>query len=133
VKYFDKELSREQAKLEFIRILFDKPSSKRNYHFDTDASMIMGFPGVLQFLDNTFKQKQYNTLALLLQQIESNVILRNVCPAIAKKYPEIPLFTVHDSIVTTEGNEELIRPIIEKEIQRVTDGFTPKLKLEKWF
>ena len=133
VQYFDKELSREQAKLEFIRILFDKPCSKRNYHFDTDASMIMGFPGVLQFLDNTFKQKQYNTLALLLQQIESNVILRNVCPAIAKKYPEIPLFTVHDSIVTTEGNEELIKPIIEKEIQRLTEGLTPKLKLEKWF
>jgi hypothetical protein len=133
LKYSDITISRERAKEEFIRLLFDKPYSKRNYHYDIEVAFIFGFPGLIESLDSLFKSKKYNTLALLLQQIESNVILRYVCPAIAQKYPEIPLFTIHDSIVTTEGNEELIRPIIEQEIRRVTGGFTPMLKLEKWF
>lgn len=133
LKYSDKTISREKAKEEFIKLLFDKPYSKRNYHYDIEVAFMFGFPGLIESLDSLFKSKEYNTLSILLQQIESNVILRHVCPAIAQKYAEIPLFTVHDSIVTTEGNEELIRPIIEQEIRRVTGGFTPMLKLEKWF
>lgn len=132
-EFFDMVISREKAKNEFIRILFDKAMSVRKYHYDTEDAFALCFPGLLEFLDKTFKSVKHNTLALLLQQIESNVILRVVCPAIAKKYPKIPLFTVHDSIVTSEGNEELIKPIIEEEIRRVTGGLTPILKLEKWF
>lgn len=123
--------TREQIMSDFIKILFDKPRQMRDYEYKIEGDIEMEFPGLLSVID-CFKLKKPNLLALLLQQIESHIVLRIVCPAIAKKYPKIPLFTIHDCIITTEGNEELIKPIIEREIELATGGLKPILKLEKW-
>lgn len=40
-------------------------------------------------------------LPILLQHLEADCVLDYTCKKIAKKYPDMPLFTIHDSIITT--------------------------------
>lgn len=77
------------------------------------------------------KKEKHNTLALLLQNLESQCLLYHICGLIAQKHPEIPLFTIHDSIVTTSGNEDNIKQIMSKELEKLT-CLPPTLKAETW-
>lgn len=77
------------------------------------------------------KEKKHNTLALLLQRIESYLILDVICKRISVEKPELPIFTIHDSIVTTVGNEVFVSGIIEEEMSRII-GVPPKVSIEYW-
>lgn len=70
-------------------------------------------------------------LPILLQKLEAELILEKICKSINKAYPGIPLFTVHDSIVTTEENVEVVKNFMLK-ILRKNIGIAPKLKVERW-
>jgi hypothetical protein len=52
-------------------------------------------------------------------------------PRIASERPDLPIFTIHDSIVTTVGNEEYIEQVMREEIVRLT-GLNPKFGIEYW-
>lgn len=45
--------------------------------------------------------------------------------------PELPIFTIHDSVVCPEGNEDYIRAVMAKEIEKHT-GMVPEFGLEYW-
>ncbi len=47
------------------------------------------------------EKKQNNLLAILLQSIESKLILDTICPKLKKIHKDIPLITLHDGIATT--------------------------------
>ena len=72
-----------------------------------------------------------NTLAILLQSIESHIFIDVICKNMKEKYPQIPLLTVHDAIGT---NSEFIMPLkleMEETLQAII-GSEPTLKIEKW-
>lgn len=81
----------------------------------------------------TRKQKrspseQSNTLALLLQKIESTFILNHVAPVIDEELG-IPYLTIHDSFMVPIGFEKEVKAII---IRVALDcfGISPKIKIE---
>lgn len=88
------------------------------------------FPSVYKVYA-TIKQKDKKRLAILLQNIESHFILEVIARRIAKEYPKLPIYTIHDSIVTTVGNEELVAAIMIDELRKGV-GKAPSLKLEYW-
>lgn len=61
-----------------------------------------------------------NLLPVILQRIESHLILEVVCKRIALNHPDLPLFTIHDSIITTKGNEGIVEEIMNREIENLT-------------
>src|ERR1035437_6456285 len=67
----------------------------------------------------------------LLQTIESKLILHHVTKRIALEQPKLPLFTIHDSVVTTQGNELYVKSVLEEEMLKAI-GYKPKLSLELW-
>lgn len=73
----------------------------------------------------------YTKLSTLLQKIESTCVLDVVCKKINEKNPEVPLFTIHDSIITTYQNVELVRNTMLTEIGKVI-GHNPTIKTEIW-
>jgi hypothetical protein len=77
------------------------------------------------------KQKAHNTLAILLQSIESHFILDFVVKRIVSEKPNMPIFTIHDSVVCQVGNEEYIKTIIQEEAMKCF-GVAPVLKIEFW-
>ncbi|RZL43952.1 MAG: hypothetical protein EOP00_22110 [Pedobacter sp.] len=74
----------------------------------------------------------YTKLATLLQRIESYIVLDVVCKKINQIDPTIPLFTVHDSIATTEPHVNLVYDTIMEECKKII-GCPPKVHHEKWF
>lgn len=129
-KRFNKQISREEAKEIVFCILFSEnvffiPAAQPSTQFFYEL-----FPNIASLF---FKIKvgSHNNLSLLLQNLESQAVLHCTCSSIAKKYPNVPLFTIHDSIVTTVGNEFLVAEIMHNELLNLT-GISPPLNIEYW-
>jgi hypothetical protein len=74
---------------------------------------------------------KHNTLAIFLQQFEAELILHTACKKIHDINPDIPIFTLHDSIITTEEYVEEVRMVMEEVLNNAI-GFPPQLKIERW-
>ncbi|WP_294271483.1 hypothetical protein [uncultured Chryseobacterium sp.] len=88
------------------------------------------FPNVYKVI-STIKKGQHNTLAVILQNLEADIILNNVCKKLDKNHPEVPLFTLHDSVITTEDNVELVEKTIQQTVKKFFDKKV-SLKIERW-
>jgi len=77
------------------------------------------------------KKKNYKTLSHLLQHIESEMVIERVTKRISLEQPELPIFTIHDSVVTIQGSENYVARIIKEEVKKAT-GLDVKLGLEFW-
>lgn len=90
------------------------------------------FPNVFKVFKKIKQGKgTHNTLACILQNFEANLILHNICKEISQINPEIPLLTLHDSIITTPDYKDFVElKMIEKLTNAV--GFPPILKQERW-
>lgn len=88
------------------------------------------FPTVSKIFRHV-KEGGYRSLAKILQKIESYLILSVICKRISKETPHIPIFTIHDSIVTTAGNEEYVQSVMKEELEKAI-GLAPKFSIEYW-
>lgn len=86
------------------------------------------FPEVYGLL-NRIKKKDSTALPRLLQQIESYVMLHVVAKRIRREHPNVPIFTVHDSILTTVSNQLIVEQIMQEELARIV-GYAPTLHCE---
>ena len=77
------------------------------------------------------KRHDKTYLPRLLQRIESHLMLLVIAKRIARERSGLPILTIHDSIVTTVGNEEYVQSVLLEEMTRAI-GFAPKLSLEYW-
>ncbi len=89
------------------------------------------FPEVYK-LFNMFKTVDSSHLAILLQRLEARLVLDNAAKKIGKAKPDMPILTVHDSIVVTKGNEEFCAGVIKNEADRLL-GINLHLNTEPWF
>lgn len=125
---FDTE--RELMKSVFIKTLFCKnvkEDSENEYYYHKLRERFPQFIRVLEIL----KEKDNAHLSRLLQNIESHCIIDYVTKKIAKDYPEMPLFTIHDSICTTVDFESVLGGIMVQYVEEFT-GFEPKVAKESW-
>jgi hypothetical protein len=89
------------------------------------------FPSVGEFLKIAKKNRNKKDFPVALQRIESEMVINNACNKITLTHTEIPIFTLHDSIITTEGHENTVKKILNDEIVKYI-GLEPNLKIEKW-
>ena len=66
------------------------------------------------------KRKNHKALSHILQRIESEIMIQNVCIRISSEHPTLPIFTIHDSVLTTDGNQEYVAKIIKEEAFKIT-------------
>jgi hypothetical protein len=90
----------------------------------------VNFPDVYEVFAK-LKKKNHAALSHVLQRIESTVIVERSAKRIADEQPNLPIFTVHDSIATTKGNEEYIARIIKEETHDYT-GVHAQIGFEHW-
>ncbi|WP_461488582.1 hypothetical protein [Pontibacter sp. HJ8] len=88
------------------------------------------YPTVLRLYD-TIKAEKYQNMAHLLQQIEAHIVLKVSSKRVTRLKPRVPLFSIHDSLVTTIDHVEFVRSVMEEELSRLV-GYKPKLKIEPW-
>lgn len=78
------------------------------------------------------QEKPHARLSVLLQSIESQIVLHRCCKRIFEEYnKQIPVFTIHDSIVTTVGNEKIVESILMEEFTKYI-GIPPAVQKEYW-
>lgn len=75
--------------------------------------------------------REHNTLACLLQNIEAEIILKIICKEISKTFPKAPIFTIHDSIITTKDYYQFVKEIMERKLTELV-GIPPQLSIEEW-
>jgi len=73
----------------------------------------------------------HRAYSILLQRLEAELILDKICKRINHAYPQIPIFTIHDSIVTIEKYVPIVENFMKK-IIRINVGASPILKIETW-
>jgi len=75
------------------------------------------------------KKDRHNTLAILMQSIESFLFIEKISRRIAEEFPDLPIYPIHDSILTLQGREEDVAKIIREEIYEATE-LTPELTFD---
>jgi len=121
---------RRRLKTDFFRAFYSPNQTIGNPDAHLRRLFKERFPSVYEIF-SLIKKKDHRVLPILLQRIESHIIIEQICPHITQLRPHLPIYTLHDNIVTIEGNEGFIEDIMSNDIKRIT-GFTPTLKVEIW-
>ena len=74
------------------------------------------------------KSDDYRNAAWQAQRTESNFMFDRVVRRLMLELPEVPVVTIHDSILTTCGNEGVIKGIMVAEFAKL--GVHPTIHVE---
>lgn len=120
------DCTRDEAKNAMFVILFGE-----NRYLSTKEILFKeSFPTVYQIIKDQ-KHIASNALAIFLQKLESEMMLGTVCRYLMNKYPEVPLYTVHDCILTIPEYAPMVEALVyQMFIERY--GIAPVLKVEPW-
>lgn len=121
---------RDSAKKAMFLMMFSKPEviDKNNGAFMRFFKEL--FPDVYIMFE-MFKIKNHALLPIILQNIESEIVINRACKKIAVERPKLFIATIHDSIVTTVGNEQYVETVLRDELIKAI-GFEPILVSEYW-
>jgi hypothetical protein len=113
----------------FKQKLFAEIFFCKNHPWETDYSKLFGqlFPNVYQSIKK-LKEKDYTNLAKLLQRVESSAIINGVIRLCMEDHPSMPVFTIHDSFLTTAAWVDQLCGLICQEFTKI--GIIPKLRIE---
>ncbi len=117
--------ARDLIKQHFMRCFYSKNGG---YSAGMKSIFKTKFPKIYALMCD-LKKEDHTMLAILLQRIESTIVLDKICGRISKENPNIPLLTIHDCILTTPDNVEYVAKIIEEECCNYI-GIAPKLSFE---
>lgn len=120
----------KQQRSEMKELMFLVLFSSENYHHSLKRKFASLYPTVHEVF-NIIKRGKKNELALLLQSVESYLVIDVVCRRIAEMNKHVPLYTIHDSIVTLPCYRELVVKTMEEEFEKHTK-YKPKLAIEPW-
>jgi len=115
---------RDTLKRRVLAALYDR-DSHRNKVYDALAA---SFPGVMAALREV-KRANFRRAAHLGQRTESDFIIGRCVGRLAREHPGLFVTTIHDSIMTTEGDEETVRGVMLEEFARL--GVQPRVKVER--
>jgi hypothetical protein len=133
-------IDRDAAKILFYRLIFG-PNNAHLYINDIPFKLFYNsfrkkypklYRAISKLKEGNNKARDYAVLAKLLQRIESDLIISNVCKLIMMERPDLPIFTIHDCIVTTEGNESYVKEVMES-VHREKLQIEIVIKVEKLF
>jgi len=128
--YAERFSTRDKVKEEVLRILNCANHARHQPFYAPSKVFEQLFPNVDRVL-SFIKSNDHKNVARVLQRIESNLILRECCKGLSQTNPDLPVFTLHDCIVTTEGNEGLVKDTITGIFSKRIN-LPPMIKIESW-
>jgi len=122
---------RQKLKESMMFVLFDRDYKHRN-HIPDILMFRSVFPGVNKWIEQVHRIIGPERFSYLLQRTESYLLLNIVCREFNDLYPESPVFTIHDAVLTDEEHyQKLIRLVQErlKEITGIQVGVKTKMSV----
>jgi hypothetical protein len=138
---FSKEgliLTRSETKLQVLRILFarnrmpkDETNRKARMIFKNRFPTVQRIFSKVRGSERGDRYQNFSRFAILLQRIESYLMLDVILKRIYKELPGTIAITIHDSIMTgvLTDNVEAVKEIMIQELQKFV-GFRPQIKIE---
>ena len=120
------ERTRKEIKTMIFTIMFSS-NKKSSSEKDLFKQLFPSVNTMFAFIKRTKKE----LLPIMLQTIESKLFLDRIAGRIAQERPELPIFTIHDSITTTVGNESYVERIMEEETIKAI-GVRPSIEASTW-
>lgn len=121
-KVYKKSTNRKKMKELVFKIFYSKPKS----YAGLKEFFSLYFPNINNWI-NQQKEKDYKSFAVMLQRIESNIILDIILPRLANN--SITPYTIHDSFVCSENDVENIVDVII-DVCTESFGFSPNLHID---
>lgn len=87
------------------------------------------FPSIAGMLREVKKQN-YRHSSWLMQNYEATIFIYTICNRIRAERPDVPIFTIHDSLLTVRDEVEYVESIIMDEFRKL--GIRPTLKREDY-
>lgn len=112
---FDKGRMKELT----YKVFFSSNQSIQGMNNWTKREFKWRFKGIYEMF-SAIKRKNHRALSHILQRIESEIMIQNVCKRISLEHPTLPIFTIHDSVLTTIGNQDYVIKVIEEEVFKLT-------------
>ena len=118
---------RDYSKRLMLEYLNCSPRNKEKRYLEIRRIL----PGEISRIVDRFKEQDKKIFPIFLQNLESYLILDTITKKIAIEHPAIPLYTIHDSIVTTPQHAFYVREKMG-EILHSIFGIAPIIELENW-
>ncbi|OUJ69881.1 hypothetical protein [Hymenobacter crusticola] len=118
--------TRKEVKELVFQVLF----TRNGYYSPYKALFCLLFPTV-DHIFRLLKQQDHTLLPRLLQALEAYLFLHVISRRVARTWPQVPLFTVHDSLVVPQEYAGQVEQIVREELRQAT-GIEPTLKHEQW-
>lgn len=116
---------RDEFKIRFFSKVFY--SRENDNYVPEERKMFKAlFPNVAKIISK-YKKEDYRDLAIRLQKIEADIMIKKVVPELEKK--KIFVLTIHDSVLILPEQELIVKKIIINEFQKF--GLHPTLKVKK--
>ncbi len=120
-------LSREAVKDSFMYFLFDSNPRHRKHNVVIREIGTL-FPGVNFFINQMHDEVGKSDFARFLQLVESHFIINLILREFHENYPHIPIFTIHDAILTNEENASCVQEFLVRRLNEMT-SLPPKSKI----
>jgi hypothetical protein len=119
---------RNSAKQAFIQMLYSDSKKKLSTSSKLMRIFKKAFPEVATVIEY-LKSRSNRDFAYLLQKIEAEFIINKISLPLMKENHELPIYTIHDGIVTTTEYAEQVRQKIN-EVYIKEIGVAPNVKVE---
>jgi hypothetical protein len=131
-KVFDKiypgmQFEKAKAKKSFFQFIY---SANNENYWEEKRFISEAFPVATELFE-FIKEKDYVLLSHIMQRLESILMIEVISRRIAAEKPQLPFFTVHDSIATLPEEVPYVKQVIKEEFKRYL-GIVPKLGVERW-
>jgi len=133
------ELTRDETKRQVLRVLFarnrlpkDEANRKARQIFTNRFPTVHRIFSKVRGRESGDKFHNFKRFAILLQRIESYLMLDVILKRIYKELSGVIAITIHDSVMTgiLTNNVEAVRKIMTEELTFFV-GFQPKIKIEE--
>ena len=115
-------------------LFFKAVYAHNGYFHQHDAAHVRVFKQVFPTVYQIFyeiKRNDKDELVRRLQRYESHIVLNTICKNFTDKFPNVPIFTIHDSMITITSHLDYLTQIAEDVLTDVT-GIKPLLRRENW-
>jgi hypothetical protein len=107
----------------YTEVLF----GRNRYHSPLKKKFELRYPHVAHML-RVLKKNEYQRSAWVMQHFEASIFIHRICGRILREGPLLPLYTIHDSILTVPDAVGYVRSVILEEFAKL--GVRPRLHKE---
>jgi hypothetical protein len=112
----DRFSTRTDTKAEMMHMLFYNPREQFSSAGPVFEEFKKLFPQEAVIIE-VLKSRSHTDFPVLLQKVEADMLLNRTCKAVFKESPDLPLFSIHDGIITLETEKERVKELLEQTYQ----------------